>query len=323
MQTVINRDISQAKYFLDAGELVAIPTETVYGLAANALSAEAVAKIYETKNRPQFNPLILHIASTQEIEKYVTIVPDKIKRLIDAFMPGPLTILLPKRAIVPDLITAGSSQVAIRVPQTPITQSLLSILNYPLAAPSANPSGYVSPTSAQHVRDGLNGKIPYILDGGVCEVGLESTIIGYNFDTEKVVLHRLGGLGIEEIENIVQERIEEKLLHSSPETPGQLKSHYATKTPLYLGNIQDLISGFSAKNIILINYQEAKPYPALQQFILSPTGDISIAAKNLFSILREADSYNAEYILSELAPDTGIGRAINDRLRKAQAINKS
>jgi L-threonylcarbamoyladenylate synthase len=179
METIIGTDIQLAARLLRDGEVVAIPTETVYGLAGNALNANAVLKIYEAKNRPHFNPLIIHVASPDHFKLYVSEIYDSVYRLAEKFCPGPLTFLLPKRDIVPDLVTAGSSKVAIRVPAHSTTLMLLRRLDFPLAAPSANPFGYVSPVTAQHVYDGLNNKIPYILDGGACNVGVESTIAGF------------------------------------------------------------------------------------------------------------------------------------------------
>jgi len=174
MQTITGTNIIKAKQFLNTGEVVAIPTETVYGLAANALDTAAVIKIFEVKNRPSFNPLIVHCDSWQAAQNYVEHIPVKANLLAENFTPGPLTFLLPKKNNIPDLVTAGSEKVAIRVPNHPLTLSLLQSLDFPLAAPSANPFGYISPTTAKHVWESLNGKIPYILDGGAAKVGLES-----------------------------------------------------------------------------------------------------------------------------------------------------
>lgn len=322
MLTEIGSDIQKAKDWLDCDELVAIPTETVYGLAANALSARVVAKIYEVKNRPQFNPLILHVGNKNDIGRYTTHIPDKIQALIEDFMPGPLTVLLPKSSLVPDIVTAGSSKVAIRIPQSHITLELLKNIKYPLAAPSANLSGYVSPTSPQHVLDQLNSKIPYILDGGQCSVGIESTIIGYDEKSQKIVLHRMGGLSIGEIEDRLGENIVLDITHSKPNTPGQLKSHYATITPLYLGDITQLYSNFSGQKIVIINYSNQKSFPVFKQYVLSENASDIEAAQRLFATLREADSIGADVILAELAPDFGLGKAINDRLSRAQHILK-
>ena len=185
-------DIVYAASLLRRGELVAIPTETVYGLAANALDSNAVMKIYATKQRPTFNPLIVHVAETNDISRFATNVPLNMWRLAERFSPGPLTYVLPRREIIPDVVTGGGDTVAVRVPSHPMARELLSLLDFPLAAPSANPSGYISPVTAAHVAQELGNKIPYVLDGGECAVGLESTVVA--FDGDKVVVLRAGGI---------------------------------------------------------------------------------------------------------------------------------
>ena len=319
MKTEIGADIKTSAQYLSNGELVAIPTETVYGLAANALNEDAVLKIYAAKNRPQFNPLIMHVASFQQAKQYIKDIPAEAEQLAAAFWPGPLTMLFNKQQNVPDLVTAGSKRVAIRVPNHPLTLQLLKQLPFPVAAPSANPSGYVSPTTAEHVYEGLQNKIPYILDGGACGVGVESTIIGWdeNGETE---LYRLGGIAVEQIEAVIGKPIRHhKKVTDNPNAPGQLKSHYATHTPLYLGNIDELLPQFADKKIILINFKQYRTEIARdQQFVLSDCSRAEDAAKNLFRVLREADSMNADVILAELLPDEGLGRAVNDRLERAQ-----
>ncbi len=324
MRTEIGIDIKTAAHFLANGDLAAIPTETVYGLAANALNEDAVLKIYAAKNRPQFNPLILHVASFEQAKKFIADLSSEAEQLAAAFWPGPLTMLFTKQPTVPDLVTAGSKRVAIRVPNHPLTLQLLSQLDFPVAAPSANPSGYVSPTTAQHVYEGLHDKIPYILDGGACGVGVESTIVGWN-DEGEIELYRLGGIAVEQIEAVIGKNIKHhKKVTDNPSAPGQLKSHYATHTPLYLGEIDDLLPTFTGKKIVLINF---KKYHAAvsndQQLILSANGSTNEAAKNLFRILREADTMNADVIVAELLPDEGLGRAVNDRLERAQHSMKS
>lgn len=323
MQTLTGKDINYAKNLLEQGELVAIPTETVYGLAGNALNEDAVIKIFQTKNRPQFNPLIVHATSFSEAEKYVIKIPAKAKLLAENFLPGPLTFLLSKKEIIPDIVTAGSDKVAVRIPNHPLTHELLTQLDFPLAAPSANPFGYVSPTNAQHVYDSLNSKIPYILDGGECTVGLESTIIGFDVD-EKIIIHRVGGINIEDIEKITGEKV---LLQTKemdiPYTPGQLKSHYSTHTPLYAGNIEAMIKKNKGKKIAVISFSKNHDDVDLKnQFILSPSGNLEEAAKNLFKALRKTDEMDVEIILAELLPGIGLGRAVNDRLIRAQYIYK-
>ena len=323
MITETGTDIAKAALFLKEGDLVGIPTETVYGLAANALNEDAVLKIYTAKDRPQFNPLIVHVASFAKAELLLQNLSPEAKKLTDAFWPGPLTILFDKKNTIPELVTAGSSRVAIRVPNHPITLQLLQQLDFPLAAPSANPSGYISPTTAQHVYDGLHGKIPYILDGGECAVGVESTIVGWNAD-EELEVYRLGGISVEQIEEVLGKKIRiNKKMTENPSTPGQLKSHYATHTPLFMGHAEEIIRRFEDQKIILINFQEYNPdLPKDQQFILSTNGLVEEAAKNLFRILREIDKLKADVILAEPLPNKGLGRAINDRLERAQFIMK-
>ncbi|MFM1969463.1 MAG: hypothetical protein RL152_840, partial [Bacteroidota bacterium] len=251
--TEIGSDINKAKLLLEQGELVAIPTETVYGLAGNGLSPAAIGKIYAAKNRPQFNPLILHVADLDQLGKWVQAVPNACRDLINKLSPGPITYLLPKSDSVPDIVTAGSHRVAIRIPAHDLTLSLLSQLDFPLAAPSANPSGYVSPVTSQHVYEGLSGIIPYILEGGAAKVGLESTIVG--FEEGKIVVHRLGGIAAEEIEALTGEEVELRLAHAAPTAPGQLKSHYATKKPLLLGDIKQLYLENTGKKIGVLSFQ--------------------------------------------------------------------
>ena len=324
MKTETGVDISTAASYLTNGELVAIPTETVYGLAANALNEDAVLNIYAAKNRPQFNPLIMHVASFEQAKQYIKDIPAEAEQLAAAFWPGPLTMLFNKQQNVPDLVTAGSKRVAIRVPNHPLTLQLLSQLEFPVAAPSANPSGYVSPTTAEHVYEGLQGKIPYILNGGACGVGVESTIIGWN-EIGETELYRLGGIAIEQIEAVIGKTIKHhKKATDNPNTPGQLKSHYATHTPLYLGNIDELLPLFADKKIILINFNHYRDeIKKEQQFVLSNNSKAEDAAKNLFRVLREADGMHADVILAELLPNEGLGKPVNDRLERAQHNMKS
>ncbi len=321
--TIIGTDVHQAADLLKSGHPVAIPTETVYGLAANALDPDAVLKIFKAKNRPHFNPLIIHLPSWEAVRKYVTEIPDDAATLAQKFSPGPLTCLLEKRAIIPDLVTAGSPKVAVRIPAHPLTRELLRLLDFPVAAPSANPFGYVSPTTAQHVFEGLNGKIPYILDGGPCQIGLESTIV--DFDNQQVIIRRKGGVAVEAIEKasgkkvFVQTGVEEH-----PVAPGQLKSHYATSTPLFVVEADTLATHFPKEKTCVIAFgNNMDVVPAKFRFQLSATGNLDEAAKNLFSTMREADSCGAAVILTKFLPDEGLGQAINDRLRRAMHDQKA
>lgn len=322
-KTYIDTDIKKAIDLLNENQVVAIPTETVYGLAGNALNEIAVAKIFEAKNRPFFNPLIIHTHSVDEIKKFAEI--DEISlELANKFMPGPLTLLLPKKNTVPDIVTAGSSKVAIRIPNNSLTIQLLKQLQYPLAAPSANQFGYVSPVLPEHVLKSLNGKIPYILNGGKCSVGLESTII--EVIEKSIIIHRFGGLEKEIIEAFIGiKTIAAKEINNNktPETSGQLKSHYATKTPLIQGDVIELLKAYKEKNVAIITFN--KIYDSLEtkhQFVLSKNNILLEAAQQLFTTMRKLDNLDYDLIIAEVFPNEGLGVAINDRLKKAQFINK-
>lgn len=317
MNTDLGIDIFKASSFLSADELVAIPTETVYGLAGNALSESAVSKIYSAKNRPSFNPLILHVSGIDQLSKYAFI--DTISSLLaKEFMPGPLTLLLPKKSIVPDITTAGSNKVALRVPNHPVCLELLNTVGFPLAAPSANLSGYISPTTATHVLHGLGGKIAYILDGGTATVGLESTIC--EVVNNQLLLHRTGGISADELQRISGLEIVQANQQKNIETPGQLKSHYAPITPLYRGEIADLIGLNSGKKIACISFQQT--YDGVENFVLSANGNLAEAANRVFATLRLIDAGNFDLIVTEFFPNEGIGPAINDRLGRAQFLYK-
>ncbi len=312
--TIIGKDISAVKKFLEEGETLGIPTETVYGLAANALNEDAVLKIFSVKNRPHFDPLIVHTHSKDAIKNYVEEIPALAEKLIDAFMPGPVTVLLKKKNIIPDLVTSGLDNVAIRIPNHALTLELLKQLDFPLAAPSANPFGYISPTTSHHVFDQLQGRIPYILDGGSTEVGVESTIVG--FEEDEVIVYRLGGLAIEEIERVIGEVKINLNESSNPKSPGMLKSHYAPRKRLVIGESVNQLTG----NIGVIAFDEYVDVIELKnQILLSPKGDLNEAAKNLFAAMRKLDASDVEKIIAVKFPEVGLGRAINDRLKRASS----
>ena len=323
---MIGTDINIAINFLKQGELVAIPTETVYGLAANAFDSSAVTKIYQVKNRPQFNPLIIHTDSIEKLKSWGLILPDKLLQLAAKFSPGPLTYVIPKSAQIPDIITAGTDAVAVRIPNHPLTLELLSKLDFPLAAPSANPSGSVSPTNAQHVQEQLGDKIPYVLDGGECKVGVESTII--SFIDEIPTILRFGGLSLESIEAVIgkvntvfspQSTVDSRQFTANkPIAPGMLSRHYATAHQLIFGDVEKNISSYNSKKVGIISFY--KKYDGVldeHQFVLSEKRNLEEAAQKLFAAMREIDKLNIDVILAEEFPDEGLGRAINDRLRRA------
>lgn len=325
---MISKDLDLAEKLLRAGELVAVPTETVYGLAANALDNEAVTKIFEAKNRPTFDPLIIHTDTLEKAKNFVVDFPEIAQKLASHFWAGAMTLLLPKKNIIPDLVTSGMDTVAIRIPSHPLTLALLARLEFPLAAPSANPFGYISPTTAQHVENQLGTKIPLILDGGACEVGIESTIIG--FEGEKAIIYRLGGISVEEIEKIIG-KVAIKTSSSNPKqvgmhAPGMLESHYAPKKPLFLEdfsklpaqNLYDILEKYDLDRIGGLLFSENEPNLMEKNMLfLSKSGDYAEATKNLFAMMRQLDTMDIDVIIAELLPEIGLGRAINDRLRRA------
>ena len=296
--------IARAAALLRAGGLVAFPTETVYGLGADATDDTAVARIYEAKGRPQFNPLIVHLPDIAAARRAGRIEGDAL-RLAEAFWPGPLTLVVP---VLDDrlspLLRAGLPTVALRVPDLLLTRRLLAETGRPVAAPSANPSGRVSPTRAEHVMQGLNGRIEAVLDGGPCPVGVESTIVG--FDPEPVLL-RPGGLPAEAIEAALGRALALAPKTERPSAPGQLSSHYAPEAALRLDAVEAL------PGEVLIGFG-----PVAGDATLSESGDLVEAAARLFHLLREMDRPGARIAVAPI-PDHGLGRAIRDRLARAAA----
>lgn len=316
---MIGTDVGFAVQLLQAGKLVAIPTETVYGLAGNAFSEEAVSAIFAVKQRPVFDPLIVHTSSIERLTQLALELPEAAYTLAQHFMPGPLTLLVPKAAVIPDLVTAGSPLVALRIPRHPLTLQVLESLDFPLAAPSANPFGYISPTTAAHVAQQLGTKIPYILDGGSCQVGLESTIVGFPEGRKPVVL-RKGGLSVESIEAAIGPVDVRVHSSSNPQAPGMLKSHYAPRIPLQIGDIETLLRIHNGKRIGILSFQRCVPgIEPKYQVQLSVDGDYAEAARNLFSGMRYLDGLELDLLLAEWVPEKDLGRAINDRLRRAAA----
>ncbi len=303
--------ISKAAEMLREGQLVAMPTETVYGLAADATNDLAVAGIFAAKKRPRFNPLIIHVPDLAGVEE-IAEIPEAARPLL-AFWPGPLTLVLPRRADsgLSDLVSAGLDTIAVRVPAHPLAQAFLRAVGVPVAAPSANPSGKISPTTADHVMDSLSGLIGGVLDGGACEVGLESTIVGF---TPKPTLLRKGGIPRAALEAALLRPLADPVAGGDISAPGQLSSHYAPCCALRLDAAQpngEAWLGFG---------NTFYDVPSLN---LSPAGDLREAAANLFAYMRKLDRMAHESGLTKIAvapiPDTGLGEAINDRLRRAAA----
>ncbi len=303
--------IADAAAALRAGQLVAFPTETVYGLGADATNARAVAAIYEAKGRPQFNPLIAHVADAEDAARFALLGPEA-QALAAAFWPGALTLVLNKRpdCTISDLVTAGLDTVAMRVPSHPIARTLIRAAARPIAAPSANRSGHVSPTTAAHVEADLGAKVAIILDDGPSPIGVESTVV--DVSGSQPALLRAGGVTREDIEAVLGARL---AIHygdaERPSSPGQLASHYAPRTPVRL-NASNAQPGeaFLAFGPLVAHHDG----PSIN---LSPTGDLIEAAVNLFAALRELDSAGATAIAVMPIPEAGLGEAINDRLRRA------
>ena len=314
VETIITDKLSLASEYLKAGELVAVPTETVYGLAANGTDAVAIRKIFEAKERPFNNPLILHFANEEQIDPFILNFPPILKQLTEVFWPGPLTVLLPKSNLVDDLITGGKTHVAIRIPSHPDFHALLQQLDFPLAAPSANLYGRVSPTNAEHVYNQLKGKIPLILDGGPCEKGIESTIIG--MENEQVIVYRLGSISIEEIALHLGEvpRIKNETTENGIAS-GMVKYHYAPRTPLYF---YDASSTKMDQNNGYIFFKECPNNTKIENaIVLSETSDLQEAARKLYSVLHEFDERGFQQIFIERFPEQGLGTTLNDRLNRA------
>lgn len=314
---IIGSSIKCAKQHLVASNVVAIPTETVYGLAGNACDEVAIEKIFHIKQRPRYNPLIVHVASLTQVRSITKNISTQALKLARTFWPGPLTLLLEKQPYIPDLVTAGYSHVAVRIPQHKVTLQLLRTLTFPLAAPSANPFGYISPTTPEHVQSQLGEHVPYILDGGSCSVGIESTIIG--FEDHVPILYRLGGVDRSLIEDLVGPltlRVQSK--DRLPVASGALAHHYAPRKSLLIGNIPKLIQQYINYPIGILAFQHYYAGVSKErQVILSPKGDINEAAAQLFMALQILDNLPVSHILADWVPDTTIGSAINDRLRRA------
>jgi len=303
---------------LRAGELVAFPTETVYGLGANALDERAVARIFAVKNRPHFDPLIVHVFDEASVPQYATDVDRRAVALMGRFWPGPLTLVLRKQPIIPDLVTAGFDTVALRVPSHPVARALLKEVHLPIAAPSANPFGYVSPTTAEHVQDMLGDAIGLILDGGPCAVGVESTVCALT--EEQAVILRPGGVSVEEVEAVIGPVTVGQSPQPDRRSPGTLPSHYAPRVPLFLiacGAPLPRPAAGERTGLLLLQPRLVEGYATVEY--LSQGGNLIEAAANLFAALRRLDSAGLDRVIVESVPECGIGRAIMDRLRRAAA----
>jgi L-threonylcarbamoyladenylate synthase len=311
--------ITRAIECLRTGKTVALPTETVYGLAADALNHEAVASIFAVKERPRFDPLIVHLPATDWLDR-VARVPEADKSLVeqltDRFWPGPLTLVLPRQSIVPDIVTAGLETVAVRMSAHPVFAQIVRTFSGPVAAPSANRFGRISPTTAQHVMEELHGRIALIIDGGPTRLGIESTIVLVK--EKKIFILRKGPVSAEELNEIASVDIVTNTKAIS--APGQLPSHYAPRTPLRLVSDSASFSPSPGQRVGLLAWGQAEPsaeFAAVR--ILSSSQDLKEAAARLFRFLRELDALELDLIVAEQVPDEGLGAAIMDRLQRAAA----
>jgi L-threonylcarbamoyladenylate synthase len=324
-------DVDHAARLLRAGGLVAFPTETVYGLGADALSSVAVARVFEVKERPWFDPLIVHVHDRSQLERLAADVPAAAQALIERFWPGPLTLVLRKTAAVPELVTSGLPTVALRSPDHPVARELLRRAGVPVAAPSANLFGRLSPTIAAHVAEQLGNRIDYILDGGPCRVGVESTVL--DVARPPALLLRPGGLPLEEIEAVIgpvrirgAEAAAAEAGDSPQASPGLLRHHYAPSTPLVIAEAtadvgrpasRGAVPGLDSRRVGLLSFapEAATGFVAVE--VLSRSGDLREAAARFFAALRRLDEENLDLIIARPFPETGLGRALNDRLRRA------
>ncbi|MCX7778689.1 MAG: L-threonylcarbamoyladenylate synthase [Patescibacteria group bacterium] len=311
------QNVKKAARLLKRGEVVAFPTETVYGLGANVYDRRAVATIFEVKKRPLFDPLIVHIANLRQLEEVAKINQLFIFKLMAKFWPGPLTLILPKKRKVPYLVTAGLETVAVRMPANLVSLSLIQELGAPIAAPSANLFGKLSPTKAEHVQKQIGKRIKIILDGGKTAYGLESTIL---FIDRKPKILRLGSLPIEEIKKVIGPveilKKQKKIL-----APGNLPTHYSPFKPLKIvKNEEEIFKNKLKKKISFLAFCQVKNKNRFTAFkILSPKGDLKEAASNFFDALHQLDESEAEVIFAEAVPEKGVGRAIMERLKKASS----
>lgn len=310
------RDIRRAADILRGGGIVAMPTETVYGLAAVAFDGRAVARVFEAKRRPSFDPLIVHIADADALPSVAAHIPEAAQRLADRFWPGPLTLILPRHPEIPDIVTSGLDTVGVRLPDHPVARDLIRETGAPLAAPSANPFGYVSPTTAEHVREQLGDAVDAILDGGPCRVGVESTIVAWR--DGRPVLLRAGGTPVEAIEEVAGPvaRPAPRMPTQPQDAPGQLPRHYAPRSRLVLdGSPSDFPAGSRLGWLGLGRPSCPEAYAAIES--LSESGDLREAASRLFAALRRLDALALDGIVAPSVPDAGLGLAVNDRLRRA------
>lgn len=314
---LISKDIALAAKILNNEQVIGFPTETVYGLAGNIYNEKAIRAIFEIKKRPTFNPLIVHISKIEKLQSVAIDVPQKALALAKVFWPGSLTLLLKKQVTVPDLITAGKDTVAVRIPNHSMALAILNAVDFPLAAPSANPFGRISPTTAKHVSDFFPTEIEAVFDGGNCQNGIESTIVG--FDADEVIIYRLGAISVEDIEKVVGKTKMINYNNNSPVAPGMLKKHYAPKTHFVTtADVQSVINQYQDLKIGVLSFATKYESESIKtQEILSETGNFKEASQQLYAAMHRLDSSNVDIIISEIFPDYDLGKSINDRLQRA------
>lgn len=318
----IPKALEGGAHLLAQGKLVAFPTETVYGLGADATNVQAVKRIFEAKERPFFDPLIVHIATLKQLKQVVSQWDEQAQILADYFWPGPLTLVVKKHPSIDDIVTAGSPTVAVRMPNNAIARSLISLSGKPIAAPSANRFGQTSPTTAEHVADQLGGRIDAIIDGGSCTVGIESTVL--SLATEVPTILRPGKIGLEELREFlpnVQLADQSHLTSDHPESPGLLENHYAPKTPLYL--VDDLSPYINRRDLGILLFEPTTLSFEGQTIFISRTADVTEAAQKLYWALRELDQKGLRALIAKRLPNEGFGLAINNRLEKAATKNRT
>lgn len=306
-------DIEHAAQLIRDGKVVAFPTETVYGLGANAMNAMAVARIFELKERPSFDPLIVHIADFEQIRALTNFDDDRVQLLADRFWPGPLTIILPKSERIPDIVTSGLETVGIRMPANPVARELIRRSGCPVAAPSANKFGQLSPTLARHVAKQLPD-VDYILDGGQAEVGIESTIIALNHRGFEILRH--GVITREELEKVVPYYPLPDEEKTNIVSPGMLKSHYSPEKPIYIWD-SGFSMAFDRSRVGLLSFKGDDTDGFAKVELLSTDGDLKACAVNLFAAIHRLEEADVDFILAQPVPEQGIGLAVMDKLRKA------
>lgn len=317
MRCRVTTNPEEAAEAVRSGRVVALPTETVYGLGGNAFDPRAVAEIFAVKERPTFDPLIVHLASLEQIPQVAAEFPSMARRLTERFWPGPLTLVLPKTPAVPGLVTSGLATVAVRIPDHPLMRRVLELAAVPIAAPSANLFGQLSPTCVEHVLEQLGDRIDLVLDGGPCRIGVESTIVQIEGSITRLL--RPGGVSVEAMSEVIGPiEICESLPTAVPTAPGQLPSHYAPRTPLRVVPALPRAAAERGLGVLLLTPQELTGYDHVE--VLSTTGDLVEAATGFFPALHRLDAAGLKLILAEPLPELGLGRALNDRLRRAASV---